>query len=87
MATLVPTGMVATDSEKSPSALTVTRGTGAGHCRYGVGVGLPPHFAPEEPPLEELPAGDGQPLEVAPRADDRHDPGPSSRTSTTRSLW
>jgi hypothetical protein len=28
MATLVPTGMVATDSEKSPSALTVTRRNG-----------------------------------------------------------
>ena len=38
-------------------------------------MGLEPQFTAEEAPLQELSAGDGQPIEVVAREDHRHDPG------------
>ena len=43
--------------------------------RQRVRVRLRPHAALQEAPVQELPAGDRQPVEVASASDDRHDAG------------
>ena len=70
----------------SPRPLTVIRSeppSGAAESENGCAV---PHESPrEEAPEEELPGAGAQAVEVAAGDAQRHDPGPSTITSATRS--